>query len=147
MKESGLWATTRENLSPHGKLVRIETATSLGVPDVAYVLTRPKPGSIAATGWIELKKLDAYPVKPSTPITIARDKLTKDQVDFARDWETAGGRAYMLLRAPPWYLLFDAAGIRGVWERSVTAADGPAVAKAAGMGRFPTGAILRVLAP
>lgn len=145
MKESGLWATTRENLSPFGKLVRIETATALGVPDVAYALRRPKPGSIAAVGWIELKKLDAYPVKPSTAIVL--DKLTKDQVDFARDWEAAGGRAFMLLRAPPWYLLFDAAGIRGVWMRSVTSADGPAVAKAAGMGRFPTGAILKVLAP
>ncbi len=142
--ESNLWRTVNAALGPFGKLRRIENSLEEGGADVAYVLTRPKPGSLPASGWIELKAVDDYPARAKTPLRI--EHLTKEQVLFAEDWAAAGGRAWLLLRIPPWHLLFDPAGIRGLYERKVLAADGPAVAKVAVMGaRFPTGPILKEL--
>lgn len=141
-KESNFWQTVKANLEPFGALRRIENSAAEGTADVAYCLTRPKPGSIAASGFIELK-IAAWPARPLTPIRPRH--LTKDQVLAAEDWVAAGGRSWLLLRAAPWYLLFDAAGIRGLFDGNVCAADAPAIAKAAGMNRFPTGPILRCL--
>jgi hypothetical protein len=142
--ESNLWRTFRANLSPFGMLRRIENSIDRGEGDVAYCLTRPKPGSIAATGFVELKVVDGYPARRSTPLRI--DHLTKEQVLFAEDWAAAGGRAWLLLKIPPWHLLFDPAGIRGLYDRSILAADGPAVARFASLGaKFPTGGVLKCL--
>lgn len=143
MKESSLWRTARDKLSPFGKLVRIENALASGVADVAYVLTRPAPGSRPASGWLELKQISAFPARPSTPLVV--EHLTIEQVRFAESWSAAGGRAFMLLRIPPWFLLFDAAGIRGVHEREVLAGGAAKVALVAARGRFPAGPILREL--
>lgn len=142
-RESNLWRTFNDNLGPFGLLKRIEDSTDDGTADVIYCLTRPKPGSLAAAGIVELKRVDAFPVRPSTPLRIR--SLTKDQVLFAEDWARAGGRAWLLLRAPPWYLLFAVADIRGLYEGRVAACDAPAIAKVAAMGRFPTGPILKAL--
>lgn len=142
-REAAYWPTVRENLSPFGILRRVENGVGGGDGDVIYCLTRPKPGSLASTGFIELKSLPSYPVRRSTPIRPPH--LSKDQVLFAEDWAAAGGRAWLLLRAPPWTLLFDVAGIRALYQGEVPAMDGPAVARAAGMGRFPTGPILKCL--
>lgn len=142
--ESRFAKVVGENLSPFGVVHRIENAIDLGTADVAYVLTRIKAGSAAASGWIELKVLDDYPARPSTAIRIAH--FEKEQLLFLEAWVAAGGRAWLLLRAPPWTLLFDAAGARAVYERRVAAADGPAIARAAGFGvKFPTGPVLRAL--
>lgn len=141
--ESGYWSTVDENLGPFGLLVRIENALDDGTPDAAYVLTAPKPGSLPASGWLELKAIDDYPKKPSSPLRVP--KLLRKQVLFLEAWADAGGRAWLLLKAPPWHLLFDAAGARAVFEQGVSAADGPAVAKVAAMGTFPTGPMLRAL--
>lgn len=142
-RESAYWPTVRESLSPFGVLRRIENSAGSGEGDVLYCLTRPKPGSPAATGFVELKSLPAYPARRSTPIRPPH--LSKEQVLFAEEWDGAGGRAWLLLRAPPWHLLFDARGIRMLHQGEVAAMDGPAVARAAGMGRFPVGPILRCL--
>lgn len=141
--ESNFWRTVNLHLFPFGRLVRVENSALAGTPDVNYVLTRPKPGSLPASGWIELKHLDDYPDRRMTPIVIKHLEL--EQVLFLEDWAAAGGRAWMLLKAPPWILLFDHVGTRGVYERNVAACDGPAVAKVAGLGKFPTGAILKAL--
>lgn len=140
--ESNFWSTVHANLSPYGALKRIENSADKGTGDVAYCLTRPKPGSLAASGWLELKVAE-WPAKPLTPIRPRH--LTKDQVLFAEEWSDAGGRAWLILRATPWYLLFDPAGIRGLYEGRVCARDAPAVAKAASIGRFPTGPVLKAL--
>lgn len=140
--ESNFWQTVQSNLSPFGLLKRIENSADLGTQDVLYCLKRPKPGSFAATGLLELKVAD-WPAKRLTPLRPRH--LTKEQVLAAEDWAEAGGRAFLLLRAPPWYLLFDPPGIRGLYEGAVPAADGPAIAKAAGFGRFPLGPILKEL--
>lgn len=109
--------------------------------DVAYVLRRPGRNA-NAFGWLELK-VTTFPVRPSTPLRI--EHLTKAQVDFAVGWTNEGVRAYMLVKASPWILLFDTAGIMGVYGREVTAKDAPAVAKVAAMNKFPTGPLLREL--
>ena len=140
--ESNFWQTVKDNLSPFGILRRIENSAGLGTPDVVYCLTRMKEGSIPATGFIELKVAE-YPARSSTPLRPRH--LSKDQVDFAADWVKAGGRVSLLLRAAPWYFLFDAAETRALYEGLVPAAIAPVVASAAGTGRFPTGAILREL--
>jgi hypothetical protein len=142
LKESAFWSTIRSHLAPFGKLVRIENTIEPGTADAFYALRRPGRNAVGQ-GWLEVKSIEAYPVRPSTPIRI--EHLTKEQVDFARDWTAAGTPVHMLLRAPPWVMLFDARGIRGVYERAVTANDGPAVARVAAMNKFPTGPILREL--
>lgn len=142
-RESAYWPTVRDNLSPFGVLRRIENGVGDGDGDVLYCLTRPKPGSPSVTGFIELKALPTYPAKRITPIRPPH--LSKEQVLFAEEWTAAGGRAWLLLRAPPWHFLFDSAAIRGLYRGEVLAMDGPAVAKAAGMGRFPMGPILKEL--
>lgn len=141
--EGSYWPTVRDHLAPFGVLRRVENSVGGGDGDVLYCLTRPKPGSLPATGFLELKYLPAYPTKRSTPLR--HRHLTKDQVLFAEEWAAAGGRAWLLLRAPPWTLLFDVRGIRGLFEGVIPAMDGPAVARAAAMGRFPTGPILKCL--
>lgn len=140
--ESDYWITVRKSLAPFGRLIRIENTIDEGTPDVAYCL-KNLARNVAESGWIELKKIDGFPALPRTPLVVPKLRLV--QVQFAEDWEKAGGRSFMLLRAPPWHLLFSAAGIRGVFERDVSAADAPAVAKAAAIGVFPTGRILRAL--
>ena len=141
MREDAYWSTVRDNLSPFGKLVRIETSTALGVPDVAYALRAPNGN--AATGWIELKSIDGFPKRDATRLHV--ETLTLEQVAFAEDWTAAGGRAFLLLKAPPWHFLFEPAGIRGVFEDAVRAGDAFFVARAFGKGNFPTGRVLRAL--
>jgi hypothetical protein len=142
-REAAYWPTVRDHLSPFGVVRRIENGVGGGDGDVIYCLTRPKPGSTAATGFIELKSLPAYPAKRSTPIRPPH--LSKDQVLFAEEWAAAGGRAWLLLRAPPWTMLFDVPAIRMLYQGEVAAMDGPAVARVAAMGRFPTGPIFKCL--
>lgn len=142
MKESSFWNVVRDHLAPFGLLQRIENSAGLGTADVAYALRRPGRNA-AHFGWLELKVLDAFPARHSTPIRI--EHLTKEQVDFARDWTASGVPVHMLLKAPPWVLMFDARGIRGVYDRTVTAGDAPTVAVVAARGKFPTGPILRRL--
>lgn len=140
--ESNFWRTVSANLSPFGKLKRIESSTEDGTADVAYVLTRPKPGALPATGFLELKIAD-WPARRLTPLRPRH--LEKDQVLAAEEWADAGGRAWLLVRATPWVLLFDVPAIRALYEGKVASADAPAIARAAGMGRFPTGPILKCL--
>ena len=140
--ESSLWSTTSAALSPFGKLVRLENSIGKGEGDVVYCLRRPKPGSLAATGFLELKVAERQ-VRDSTPIR--PHHLTLDQVLFTEGWASAGGRAFLLLRMPPWYLLFDPPGIRGLYDGAVSRGRAELVAVVAEHGRFPLGPILRAL--
>lgn len=153
--ESSLWSTTKANLSPFGKLVRFENAIGTGEGDVVYCLRSLKPGSIAATGFLELKVAE-LPVRPMTPIR--PHHLTIDQVKFAEDWSAAGGRAFLLLRMAPFYLLFSPPGIRALYQGGVYAGTADAIVAGrhaddsrphhplvVGRGKFPLGPILRRL--
>lgn len=84
MSESEAWNAIRPVLKPYDP-VRIESPMSPGVPDVNYTY-----------GWIELKYLEAWPVRPATPVKI--DHFTQQQ----RVWLTRrcrmGGLAFLLLK-------------------------------------------------
>ena len=140
--ESNFWRTANLHLSPFGKLKRIENSAEDGTADAIYVLTRPKPGSLPATGLLELKVAD-LPVRPLTPLRPRH--LEKDQVLAAEEWAKAGGRSWLLVRARPWVFLFDVQGIRSLFEGEVASADAPAIARVAAAGKFPTGPILKEL--
>lgn len=113
MSESRLWKTTRDNLKPFGRLKRIENLLEEGTPDVSYTLRR-KPVLPASSGWCELKFLPYYPKRPQTLVRI--DHLTLDQVNWLNAEADAGGRAWLLLHAAPYYLMLTPAQARRVYK-------------------------------
>lgn len=95
MSEDALRQRFRENMQPLGRLVRIESATELGIPDTCFCLRR-YPTVAPVTGWVEFKHEDAYPVRPGTVFKVA--SLTKDQVNWHVSWALAGGRSLFLIQ-------------------------------------------------
>ena len=83
-------------LRRHGFAEPVEAPMYSGVPDVAYALPAVSWRG-AASGWLELKYLAAWPRKPETPVRLP--KLRAAQVRWLKGWTTAGGRADLLLRA------------------------------------------------
>lgn len=76
---------------------RIEVPTREGVPDVNY-----------AHGWIELKWLEAWPVRDDTLVRLPH--FTQEQRDWLERRCVRGGRAYLLLQVetrPLEWLLFN----------------------------------------
>ena len=135
--ERSLWLTTRAHLSPFGRLVRVETpGTGGGVPDVVYCL-------VGRAGWLELKELDTWPVRPTTKVRI--DHLTLEQVLFLEGWEAAGGSAHLLLQVGRQYLLLPPKIARAVHARELTRVEVEAAAVVNSTGKFPRGAVLRAL--
>lgn len=101
MRESQLWATMREGLrraEPRIFLKRIENAAESGTPDL-YFKCR------GVSGWIELKRLEAFPVREST---IARvDHFTPAQQLWIRQH---GPGAWLFVQVGAEYFLFDHLG-------------------------------------
>lgn len=71
-------------------------ATHPGTPDISY-----------AEGWLELKALDRWPVRPDTPLRVPH--FTPQQRIFLIRRCKAGGRAYVLLTVGRDWLLFNGA--------------------------------------
>jgi hypothetical protein len=115
MSEANFWRDLQPIFSSFGKAQRIETPVSLGVPDVCYVLTWR---GVTASGWVELKWLPRFPVKPETAVVI--DHLTKDQVLWQESWAAAGGRVCTLLKVGKITLAMTPAVTRAVHERRLT---------------------------
>lgn len=108
MSEDALWSRTREHVGPLAeRLVRIETATELGVPDVCYLLRRyPAMKTMEPVcGWLELKHVPEWPKRPGTIFRI--DKLSLDQVNWHTHWALAGGRVSTLLQVADTLLVLD----------------------------------------
>lgn len=143
MSEGHLWSRTRDELSPFGKLHRVENGIAKGTPDVAWLLRRyPKVPPVA--GWLELKHEAAWPSSDDRPVIIR--KLRREQVDFAEEWTAAGGRSMFLIQVGRDYVLFDAATARLIFERKLTRPLflGMAVVAAEGRG-FPAADVLKGL--
>lgn len=136
--ERSLWHTAKRRLSPYGSLERIESPLVKGVPDVVYCL-------LSHTGWLELKELDAWPVRPLTPIRIP--SLQLEQVLFMENWirRPSFGSAFLLLQVERSYLLVDAVLTRKIFERKAVRTDLELNADVIGHHKFPTGEIVRVL--
>lgn len=75
--------------------IAVENSVHPGTPDVNYV-----------DGWIELKAVAAWPVRPETPLRI--DHFTNVQRIWLRRRAKSGGAAHVLLRVGKEWLLFSA---------------------------------------
>lgn len=71
---------------------KIGTSTREGIPDVAWTA---KWGAVG--GWLELKYVREWPKRQDTPIRV---ETTAIQRAHLREWDEAGGRAYVLLGMP-----------------------------------------------
>lgn len=93
----------------------VENLCDEGTPDIALT-----------TGWIEVKRADAWPVRESTPLRLRH--FTPAQRVFLREWCRAGGRAWAYLAVGTEAFLFngtwaaDHLGIDATREHIVVAA-------------------------
>lgn len=139
-RESGLWKTFKANLSPFGKVKRLEDSLEAGTPDVIYTLANMRDRR-RVMGWVELKQLPAWPVRDSTPVRI--NHLTLEQVIFAEEWEP---HVYMLLGVGREDFALLAPGtVRAIYERRLTSEGVFMESEVFSRGKFPTGEILRCL--
>lgn len=127
--ERNLWNTMRTHMKPLGVVERVENSAGAGTPDVTYCLA-------GVSGWVELKALDDWPVRPATTISIP--KLKKEQVEWLSRWHKAGGRAYMLLQVQRQYVLLDPMTTRDVYERTLVKEALLQRALLTHTGNFPT---------
>lgn len=135
--ESQLWSTVKRNLSPFGRLVRIESGlTEPGIPDVIYCIRKH-------TGWLELKEIDAWPVRPTTAINIPH--LQTEQVIFMESWCKDTGEAYGLFQIGCDYLLLNHDLVRRIHDRQATRAEVIMGATVFGRNQLPTNAIVATL--
>lgn len=112
--ERALWHTVRKAWGPFGVLKRIENSTETGTPDLSYCLMKH-------SGWIELKHLQAWPKRATTPLVV--EHFTSAQADWLDEWSRAGGDAWLLLQVGREYALFTAAGARRLYRRELTSSS------------------------
>lgn len=103
MSELGaFWPLIRQRMG-EGKhwreATRHEDSSSAGIADVSYV---SKEGQ---HGWIELKKLDAWPVYETTPLRI--DHYSDFQRIFLKRKGRRGGYCWILVQVARDYFLLD----------------------------------------
>lgn len=84
MSESTLRSRVIKALS-HLHAIPVENGVCPGTPDVAIT-----------KGWIELKQIAAWPIKPDTIVRC--DHFTRTQRDWLSAHEAAGGLAWVLLQ-------------------------------------------------
>ena len=78
-----------------------------GTPDVCYV-----------GGWIELKELDKFPVRPTTPVRVRH--FTPEQRAWHVSWEHHGGVSWVLLKVGKFdWLLFRGTVAADILGRTV----------------------------
>jgi hypothetical protein len=91
MAETAVWAALRKHLRPKGHIIRIENSTERGTPDVNYCLD-------GVEGWIELKEIDAWPVRANTCVRL--DHYTNYQRIWHQLRSYANGRIHVLIHVP-----------------------------------------------
>lgn len=98
--EAAFWNTLRKRMVPKHwpQATRHEEAYQKGVADVSFVQD-------GLNGWIELKNLTAWPVRPKTIVKFSR--YTQDQKDFLRAKGEHTGMAFLLAKIDRDYLLWD----------------------------------------
>lgn len=124
MTESHAWSVARQHLAPYLRMVRVENQVGSGTPDWYYI------SRWGASGWVETKE--------------DLGCLILDQVLWAEEETRYGGRSHMLYRHPGGWALYDAAGMRHVFEDKKAAKDFALVWI---HKQFPLRAILSFLAP
>lgn len=106
----------------HGKAV--ENVVGPGTPDVCYI-----------GGWVELKKIQGWPVRHDTPVRV--HKFTPQQRSWLATHVTLGGRAFMLIQIGLEYFLYD-----GLWAAQNVDRQPRAVMEAQALWRGPLAGLL-----
>lgn len=87
--EARQWRYLRDQMAGHWHVQRHEDKHSEDIPDVSFAAR-------GVDGFLELKTLAKWPVKPNTPVRIAH--LTGGQVNWMEERGAAGnGHVYLLL--------------------------------------------------
>lgn len=139
MSESKLWSDHVSRLRAWGEVDRIEDALKAGTSDCVYAL---RCGDKFGFGWIELKRLPAWPKRRTTPIILHR--YTAEQANYLCRWGRAGVGAWLLAQVGNEYFLFNwtvAHGVREGLGRNAFVAH----AAVHGIGRFPAGKVVKCL--
>ena len=119
-------AAIRTHLGPLGRFQRVEHAIEVGWPDWRYLCR-------GVQGWIEAKLIPRSGRCPET--------FTLDQLRWGEEEVRWGGAWFLLgLRAPRTWVLYDAMGARGWFDRRSNAEPLLEVA-----GPFPRDAVLHLL--
>lgn len=93
MTEKAMWIRHVKPALARLDPVRVENPVNPGTPDVNYNL-----------GWLELKFLREWPVRPETVVSV--EHFTPQQRVWLLRRHKAGGRAFMLLQVEQDWLLF-----------------------------------------
>jgi hypothetical protein len=111
--EHALWLWLKKHVATVGFWQRVENRAGAGTPDVYYCV-------LGGMGWLELKHLDAWPARASTPVRI--EHFTMEQKAWLINHAREGGRAFLLLRVDHQYLLFHGKDVLPVGD-TLTRAD------------------------
>lgn len=96
--ESAFWEFLRDRLAGKWSASRHEDLVGAGVPDVSY-------GYLGLNGWIELKVLKSWPVRPDTIVKVRH--LKPAQTAFLVSRSKHSGGCFMLFKIDNDILLFD----------------------------------------
>ncbi len=141
MTESKFWSdTVRPQLISFGKLKRVEDLIEKGTSDVIYCLKWGKEP--ARVGWVELKKLPAWPAFGTT--TVKLPHYSVEQASFLQSWGRAGAGAFLLAQVSRDYLLWGWEQAHDV-QRGMKKNEFIGTALVHAQGAFPTARILRCL--
>ena len=102
VRESAFWNQIYRNMRGRWDATRHEDHSGHGIPDVSY-------GCRNVNGWIELKKLDAWPAREKTVVQLRH--FTGPQRAFLIQRGRSGNRCFLFLRVQREYLLIPSACI------------------------------------
>lgn len=88
--EQRLWDRFRSALGSRIRLERVENVVTVGMPDVISLVD-------AAVRWVELKAVEDYPARASTPVLGDKKGLSRDQRNWHLDWARWGGTSFALI--------------------------------------------------
>lgn len=99
MSEKNMWVNMRKRM--HGlwdEATRHEDKFASGIADVSFVCG-------GSHGWMELKQIDKWPVRPGT--TVRCKHYTDEQRIFLKRKGRAGGNTWLFVKIQRDYLLID----------------------------------------
>ena len=96
--EQRMWQVLRELTHGLWNAQRHEDEFALGIPDVSF-------GAKHVQGWIELKQIPKWPVRPSTEVRV--DHFTKQQRAWLKIRQIYGDRCWLLLKIEKTWMLFS----------------------------------------
>jgi len=118
--EAALWAYVRNGMRGRWSVQRHEDRMTAGIPDLSYAID-------GADGWIELKSMAAWPVRPGTRVDVG---ITPEQVLWAEQRGAAGsGRCFVLIRVGREHLLVRWNRARNLLRETITKDEVRAIAE------------------